>query len=151
MESEGTAVQLLARTRQAYPLPGLPDHLVVIGSGVTVEFVHMFRSFGRGESVVARTVDDVERVDVRRRGGMPLVDLSPSGGRDDCGSRSGVTIHGGLHRPAQPRFIQRGSELNLQVDAPRLRRRVEVEDGLVEGAEGLAVADLAPFLHATRR
>jgi NAD(P)H dehydrogenase (quinone) len=34
-------------TRHAYPPPELPEHLVVVGSGVTgVEFVHMFRSFG---------------------------------------------------------------------------------------------------------
>ena len=34
-------------TRQAYPPSRVPDHLVVIGSGVTgVEFVHMFRSLG---------------------------------------------------------------------------------------------------------
>ena len=34
-------------TRQAYPPPSMPEHLVVIGSGVTgVEFVHMFSSFG---------------------------------------------------------------------------------------------------------
>jgi pyruvate/2-oxoglutarate dehydrogenase complex dihydrolipoamide dehydrogenase (E3) component len=34
-------------TQQAYPPPTLPEHLVVIGSGVTgVEFVHMFTSFG---------------------------------------------------------------------------------------------------------
>ena len=34
-------------TRQAYPPPTMPEHLVVIGSGVTgVEFVHMFTSFG---------------------------------------------------------------------------------------------------------
>ena len=34
-------------TRQAYPPPQMPQHLVVIGSGVTgVEFVHMFSSFG---------------------------------------------------------------------------------------------------------
>lgn len=34
-------------TRHAYPPPTLPDHLVVIGSGVTgVEFVHMFSAFG---------------------------------------------------------------------------------------------------------
>jgi NAD(P)H dehydrogenase (quinone) len=34
-------------TRQAYPPPTMPDHLVVIGSGVTgVEFVHMFSSLG---------------------------------------------------------------------------------------------------------
>src|SRR5579875_2825274 len=40
-------------TRQAYPPPELPDHLVVIGSGVTgVEFVHMFRSFGCRVSLI---------------------------------------------------------------------------------------------------
>lgn len=34
-------------TRDAYPPPELPEHLVVIGSGVTgVEFVHLFSSFG---------------------------------------------------------------------------------------------------------
>jgi dihydrolipoamide dehydrogenase len=34
-------------TRQAYPPPAIPSHLVVVGSGVTgVEFVHMFTSFG---------------------------------------------------------------------------------------------------------
>lgn len=40
-------------TRQAYPPPEIPDHLVVIGSGVTgVEFVHMFRSLGSAVSLV---------------------------------------------------------------------------------------------------
>ena len=34
-------------TRDAYPPPTMPEHLVVIGSGVTgVEFVHMFSAFG---------------------------------------------------------------------------------------------------------
>ena len=34
-------------TREAYPPAEMPDHLVVVGSGVTgVEFVHMFKSFG---------------------------------------------------------------------------------------------------------
>jgi len=34
-------------TRDAYPPPRIPDHLIVIGSGVTgVEFVHMFKSLG---------------------------------------------------------------------------------------------------------
>ncbi|MDA8270453.1 MAG: FAD-dependent oxidoreductase [Actinomycetota bacterium] len=40
-------------TRQAYPPLEIPEHLVVIGSGVTgVEFVHMFRSFGSKVSLV---------------------------------------------------------------------------------------------------
>ncbi|HEX2040159.1 MAG TPA: FAD-dependent oxidoreductase [Acidimicrobiales bacterium] len=43
----------LLTTRQAYPPPTLPSHLVVIGSGVTgVEFVHMFRSFGSKVSLI---------------------------------------------------------------------------------------------------
>ena len=40
-------------TRQAYPPPAMPEHLVVIGSGVTgVEFVHMFASFGSAVTLV---------------------------------------------------------------------------------------------------
>ncbi|MEL7155581.1 MAG: FAD-dependent oxidoreductase [Actinomycetota bacterium] len=40
-------------TRHAYPPPELPQHLVVVGSGVTgVEFVHMFNSFGSQVSLI---------------------------------------------------------------------------------------------------
>jgi NAD(P)H dehydrogenase (quinone) len=40
-------------TRQAYPPPAMPGHLVVIGSGVTgVEFVHMFASLGSQVTLV---------------------------------------------------------------------------------------------------
>ncbi|MGH9292219.1 MAG: dihydrolipoyl dehydrogenase family protein [Acidimicrobiales bacterium] len=40
-------------TRQAYPPPEVPEHLVVIGSGVTgVEFVHMFASLGSAVSLI---------------------------------------------------------------------------------------------------
>ncbi len=40
-------------TRHAYPPLVIPEHLVVIGSGVTgVEFVHLFRSFGSKVSLV---------------------------------------------------------------------------------------------------
>ncbi|MCK4175947.1 FAD-dependent oxidoreductase [Aciditerrimonas ferrireducens] len=40
-------------TRDAYPPPELPEHLVVVGSGVTgVEFVHMFTSLGAQVSLV---------------------------------------------------------------------------------------------------
>ncbi len=40
-------------TRQAYPPPELPEHLVVVGSGVTgVEFVHMFSSIGSKVSLI---------------------------------------------------------------------------------------------------
>lgn len=40
-------------TRDAYPPPEIPTHLVVVGSGVTsVEFVHMFTSFGSDVTLV---------------------------------------------------------------------------------------------------
>ena len=45
--------QRVLTTRDAYPPPELPSHLVVIGSGVTgVEFVHMFRSFGTDVTLI---------------------------------------------------------------------------------------------------
>ncbi len=40
-------------TRDAYPPPALPEHLVVVGSGVTgVEFVHMFTNLGAQVTLV---------------------------------------------------------------------------------------------------
>lgn len=40
-------------TRDAYPPPELPTHLIVVGSGVTgVEFVHMFNSFGSDVTLI---------------------------------------------------------------------------------------------------
>lgn len=40
-------------TRQAYPPPEIPEHLVVIGSGVTgVEFTHMFSALGSKVSLI---------------------------------------------------------------------------------------------------
>ncbi|MBX3314161.1 MAG: FAD-dependent oxidoreductase [Actinobacteria bacterium] len=39
--------QRVLTTRDAYPPPELPEHLIVVGSGVTgVEFVHMFSALG---------------------------------------------------------------------------------------------------------
>ncbi|MGN6692602.1 MAG: FAD-dependent oxidoreductase, partial [Aquihabitans sp.] len=40
-------------TRDAYPPPELPAHLIVVGSGVTgVEFVHMFSAFGSDVTLI---------------------------------------------------------------------------------------------------
>jgi dihydrolipoamide dehydrogenase len=82
-------------TRQAYPPPELPSHLVVIGSGVTgVEFVHMFRSFGsdvtlivsrqqvlpqKDAEVAAALEDDFLRRGVRLLKGARAESIEPSG------------------------------------------------------------------------
>ena len=51
-------------TRQAYPPPALPEHLVVIGSGVTgVEFVHMFSSFGSKVTLIVSRQQVLPRKD----------------------------------------------------------------------------------------
>jgi dihydrolipoamide dehydrogenase len=40
-------------TRQAYPPPEIPEHLVVVGSGVTgVEFTHMFSALGSAVTLI---------------------------------------------------------------------------------------------------
>ncbi len=45
--------QRVLTTRHAYPPPELPEHLIVVGSGVTgVEFVHMFKSFGSDVTLI---------------------------------------------------------------------------------------------------
>jgi dihydrolipoamide dehydrogenase len=51
-------------TRDAYPPPELPEHLIVIGSGVTgVEFVHMFSSFGSQVTLVVSRQQVLPRKD----------------------------------------------------------------------------------------
>jgi NAD(P)H dehydrogenase (quinone) len=51
-------------TRDAYPPKELPEHLVVIGSGVTgVEFVHMFRSLGSGVTLIVSRQQVLPRKD----------------------------------------------------------------------------------------
>jgi dihydrolipoamide dehydrogenase len=51
-------------TRDAYPPKELPDHLVVIGSGVTgVEFVHMFSSLGSAVTLVVSREQVLPRKD----------------------------------------------------------------------------------------
>jgi dihydrolipoamide dehydrogenase len=51
-------------TRQAYPPPKLPEHIVVIGSGVTgVEFVHMFSSLGSKVTLIVSRQQVLPRKD----------------------------------------------------------------------------------------
>ena len=69
-------------TRQAYPPPVLPEHLVVIGSGVTgVEFVHMFASFGSRVTLV-----------VSRQQVLPQKDPEVAAALEDEFLRRGVTL-----------------------------------------------------------
>ena len=54
---------------QAYPPPEMPEHLVVIGSGVTgVEFVHMFSSFGSQVTLIVSRQQVLPQQGPRGRG-----------------------------------------------------------------------------------
>jgi dihydrolipoamide dehydrogenase len=69
-------------TRDAYPPPELPSHLVVIGSGVTgVEFVHMFSSFGSEVTLI-----------VSRQQVLPAKDAEVAAALEDEFLRRGVKL-----------------------------------------------------------
>jgi NAD(P)H dehydrogenase (quinone) len=69
-------------TMQAYPPTSMPDHLVVIGSGVTgVEFVHMFTSLGAEVSLI-----------VSRQQVLPSKDAEVAAALEDELLRRGVRL-----------------------------------------------------------
>src|SRR5437660_6340807 len=69
-------------TRQAYPPPQIPEHLVVVGSGVTgVEFVHMFSSMGAQVTLI-----------VSRQQVLPLKDPEVAAALEDELLRRGVKL-----------------------------------------------------------
>jgi NAD(P)H dehydrogenase (quinone) len=77
-------------TRQAYPPPETPSHLVVIGSGVTgVEFVHMFSSFGSKISLI-----------VSRQQVLPSKDAEVAAALEDQLIRRGVRLLKGARAEA---------------------------------------------------
>jgi dihydrolipoamide dehydrogenase len=77
-------------TRQAYPPPEMPSHLVVIGSGVTgVEFVHMFSSFGAKVTLI-----------VSRQQVLPTKDPEVAAALEDEFLRRGVRLLKGARAEA---------------------------------------------------
>ena len=83
-------------TRQAYPPPELPEHLVVVGSGVTgVEFVHMFSSIGSKVSLI-----------VSRQHVLPHKDAEVAAALEDELLRRGVQLFKG----ARAQSVERSSD-----------------------------------------
>jgi dihydrolipoamide dehydrogenase len=69
-------------TRQAYPPPELPEHIVVVGSGVTgVEFTHMFDALGSEVTLL-----------VSRQQVLPLKDPEVAAALEDEFMRRGVNL-----------------------------------------------------------
>ena len=82
--AEPDGVRILT-TRDAYPPPEMPSHLVVIGSGVTgVEFVHMFSSFGSAVTLI-----------VSRQQVLPTKDPEVAAALEEEFLRRGVRLYKG--------------------------------------------------------
>jgi dihydrolipoamide dehydrogenase len=82
--------QRVLSTRDSYPPPEMPAHLVVIGSGVTgVEFVHMFSSFGSDVTLI-----------VSRQQVLPTKDPEVAAALEDEFLRRGVRLLKGARAQA---------------------------------------------------
>ncbi|MGZ4705491.1 MAG: dihydrolipoyl dehydrogenase family protein [Acidimicrobiales bacterium] len=93
-------------TRDAYPPPELPEHLVVVGSGVTgVEFVHMFSSFGCQVTLI-----------VSRQQVLPQKDPEVAAALEDDFIRRGVRLYKG----ARAVGIDVGEQIMVRCDDGRV-------------------------------
>jgi NAD(P)H dehydrogenase (quinone) len=108
-------------TRQAYPPPELPEHMVVVGSGVTgVEFTHMFDALGSRVTLL-----------VSRQQVLPLKDPEVAAALEDEFMRQGVTLLKGA----------RASGIERDGDTVR----VALEDGrVVEGSHAVLTVGSIP-------
>ena len=115
-------------TRQAYPPPELPEHLVVVGSGVTgVEFVHMFSSLGSKVTLI-----------VSRQHVLPHKDAEVAAALEDELLRRGVQLFKG----ARAVGVEHGSEgVAVHCDDGRVARgsHVLLAIGSVPNSEHLGL------------
>jgi pyruvate/2-oxoglutarate dehydrogenase complex dihydrolipoamide dehydrogenase (E3) component len=118
-------------TRQAYPPPVMPEHLVVIGSGVTgVEFVHMFASFGAKVTLV-----------VSRQQVLPNKDPEVAAVLEDEFLRRGVRLFIGARATGIDRTDDGG--VAVRCDDGRVARgsHALLAIGSVPNSDGLGLAD----------
>jgi dihydrolipoamide dehydrogenase len=117
-------------TREAYPPQELPDHLIVVGSGVTgVEFVHMFRSFGSKVTLI-----------VSRQQVLPGKDPEVAAALEDDFLRSGVVLLKGARANA---ILRDGAEVTVMCEDGRVVRgsHVILAIGSVPNSEGLGLEE----------
>jgi NAD(P)H dehydrogenase (quinone) len=118
-------------TRDCYPPPEIPDHVVVIGSGVTgVEFTHMFESLGSKVTLL-----------VSRQQVLPIKDPEVAAVLEEAFLERGVTLLKGARASAIERD---GSVVRVRCEDGR-----EVEGshavlavGSVPNTEGLGLAEI---------
>ncbi|MFZ4585523.1 MAG: NAD(P)H-quinone dehydrogenase [Acidimicrobiia bacterium] len=117
-------------THQAYPPPEIPEHLCVIGSGVTgVEFTHMFSALGSQVSLV-----------VSRQQVLPQKDPEVAAVLEDEFLRRGVKLLKGARAESCERI---GNEVEVHCDDGRIVRasHVVLAIGSVPNTEDLGLED----------
>jgi dihydrolipoamide dehydrogenase len=115
-------------TRQAYPPPELPAHMVVIGSGVTgVEFAHMFSSFGSAVTLI-----------VSRQQVLPNKDAEVAAALEEDFIRRGMRLFVG----ARAESVERdGDEVVVRCNDGRMARASHalLAIGAVPNSDGLGL------------
>lgn len=115
-------------TRDAYPPPELPEHLVVVGSGVTgVEFVHLFSSLGSEVTLI-----------VSRQQVLPDKDPEVAAALERNFLQRGVRLVKGARAEAIDRD---GDQVTVRCDDGRAitGSHVLLAIGSVPGSEGLGL------------
>jgi dihydrolipoamide dehydrogenase len=115
-------------TRQAYPPPEMPKHLVVIGSGVTgVEFVHMFSSLGSAVTLI-----------VSRQQVLPQKDPEVAAALEDELLQRGVRLLKGARAEG---IDVSGSEVAVRCDDGRIAKGTHalLAIGSIPNSEGLGL------------
>jgi dihydrolipoamide dehydrogenase len=122
-------------TRQAYPPPVVPEHLVVIGSGVTgVEFVHMFTSMGSQVTLI-----------VSRQQVLPSKDPEVAAALEDDFLRRGVRLLKGAKADAVDR---KGDSVVVHCDDGRVvtGSHALLAIGAIPNSDGLGLENAGVFV-----
>jgi pyruvate/2-oxoglutarate dehydrogenase complex dihydrolipoamide dehydrogenase (E3) component len=114
-------------TRDAYPPPELPSHLIVVGSGVTgVEFVHMFSSMGSQVTLI-----------VSRQQVLPQKDPEVAAALEDEFLKRGVRLYKGARAEGLDRTDDGG--IAIRCDDGRVAKgsHALLAIGSIPNSEGL--------------
>ena len=118
-------------TRDAYPPSVMPEHVIVIGSGVTgVEFVHMFESMGAQVTLV-----------VSRQQVLPQKDPEVAAALEEDFLRRGVKLFKGARAES---IVREGNEVIVSCDDGRIARgsHALLAIGSVPNSDGLCLDDV---------
>jgi dihydrolipoamide dehydrogenase len=130
-------------TRDAYPPPELPEHLVVIGSGVTgVEFVHMFSSFGSDVTLIVSRQQVLPQKDAEVAAALEE-DFLERGVRLMKGARAmGIDVDGGgVTVRCDDGRLAKGSHALLAIGSLPNSENLGLDEAGVEHDGGYVVVD----------